>query len=182
MIVSEARLAANRRNAQRSTGPRTEEGKQKSRANALKHGLCSSVVVAAYAKLVRPGASLDLDGRVVEAADDPAAVARREIAGLKERRERVEGLDEVNRALAVADLNDEDAPELKRLRRYESALHRRLRWCLAQLRAESPHHRAHPGLTRPRWDAPAVAPSEPIPSPESETPKVVRPAVLPEAP
>ena len=34
-----ARLAANRANAQKSTGPRTEAGKARSRANALKHGL-----------------------------------------------------------------------------------------------------------------------------------------------
>src|SRR4051812_18325934 len=57
MIVSEARVAANRRNAQRSTGPKTEEGKQKSRANALKHGLCASVVVAEDARLVQQRAS-----------------------------------------------------------------------------------------------------------------------------
>ena len=36
---SPARLAANRANAQKSTGPRTEAGKARSRANALKHGL-----------------------------------------------------------------------------------------------------------------------------------------------
>src|SRR3954463_11782011 len=53
MIVSEARVAANRRNAARSTGPKTEAGKQRSRAKALKHGLCASVVVAEDAKLVQ---------------------------------------------------------------------------------------------------------------------------------
>src|SRR4051812_11149398 len=53
MIVSEARLAANRRNAQLSTGPRTAEGKARSRANALKHGLCSAFVVAEDAQLVQ---------------------------------------------------------------------------------------------------------------------------------
>ena len=113
----------------------------------------------------KPGASLDLDGRLIESADDPAAVARREIAALKQRRELVEGLDEVKQALAVADLDDEDDPELRRLRRYESALHRRLRWCLAQLRYESPHS----GPPRPR--APEVgrpaggrAPSPPRPA------------------
>src|SRR3954467_10045387 len=57
MIVSEARLAANRRNAARSTGPKTEEGKQRSRANALKHGLCATVVVAEDAQLIQKRAS-----------------------------------------------------------------------------------------------------------------------------
>ena len=39
---SEARLKANRLNAQKSTGPKTAEGKQKSSQNARKHGLCST--------------------------------------------------------------------------------------------------------------------------------------------
>ncbi len=39
--ISPARLAANKANAQKSTGPRTPEGKTRVSANALKHGLCS---------------------------------------------------------------------------------------------------------------------------------------------
>ncbi len=42
--TSAARVAANRLNAQRSTGPRTAEGKARSRANALKHGLTGAGV------------------------------------------------------------------------------------------------------------------------------------------
>ena len=44
---SAARLAANRANAQRSTGPRTRAGKARSRANAVSHGLfCRRLLVA----------------------------------------------------------------------------------------------------------------------------------------
>src|SRR5947199_9660187 len=53
MIVSEARISANRRNAQLSTGPKTEEGKRRSRANAIKHGLCASTVVEENVELVQ---------------------------------------------------------------------------------------------------------------------------------
>jgi hypothetical protein len=37
------RLAANRANAQLSTGPRTPAGKRRSSQNSLKHGLCSNL-------------------------------------------------------------------------------------------------------------------------------------------
>lgn len=39
--ISQKRIEANRRNAQKSTGPRTAEGKAKSAANATTHGLSS---------------------------------------------------------------------------------------------------------------------------------------------
>jgi hypothetical protein len=41
--ISPERLEANRRNARRSTGPKTEEGKQRSRLNAFRHGLTGQV-------------------------------------------------------------------------------------------------------------------------------------------
>ncbi len=41
MPCSKKQLLANRRNAQKSTGPRTPEGKAVSSRNALKHGICS---------------------------------------------------------------------------------------------------------------------------------------------
>ncbi len=45
MSISEARIAANRLNSQKSTGPRSVEGKAQSRQNALKHGLTAKQLV-----------------------------------------------------------------------------------------------------------------------------------------
>ncbi len=42
--ASEARLRANRENAKKSTGPRTEEGKQHSRVNAARHHFTAQVI------------------------------------------------------------------------------------------------------------------------------------------
>ena len=47
MPASAAQIAANRKNSERSTGPRTAEGKERSRANSLRHGLTGSGVVVA---------------------------------------------------------------------------------------------------------------------------------------
>jgi hypothetical protein len=47
MSTSPAQLAANAANAQRSTGPRTSEGKNRSSQNASKHGLTAREVVIA---------------------------------------------------------------------------------------------------------------------------------------
>lgn len=45
MPISEKQLEANRRNAQRSTGPKTAEGKARSTRNNLRHGLTGQVTV-----------------------------------------------------------------------------------------------------------------------------------------
>jgi hypothetical protein len=80
-----------------------------------------------------PGESIDDQGLVVEPSEGPAAVARRQIAGLVERRDRLAGLDEVDRALMMADLFDDPNPEIARLRRHEASLQRRIQWCIGQL-------------------------------------------------
>src|SRR4051794_18679112 len=43
--TSQAKIESNRRNAQRSTGPRTQRGKEVSRLNGMTHGACSKIAV-----------------------------------------------------------------------------------------------------------------------------------------
>src|SRR5450432_250648 len=43
--ISEAQLQANRANSQKSTGPRTEEGKRRASLNALKHGCTAQTII-----------------------------------------------------------------------------------------------------------------------------------------
>src|SRR6266566_2769486 len=44
-MTSFRRIEANRRNAIRSTGSNTDEGKRRSRRNAVRHGLCAETVI-----------------------------------------------------------------------------------------------------------------------------------------
>src|SRR6202007_2227756 len=46
-MTSFRQIDANRRNARKSTGPTTEEGKRSSRCNAVRHGLTAETVIAA---------------------------------------------------------------------------------------------------------------------------------------
>ena len=46
-MPTEAQIEANRRNAAKSTGPRTAKGKARVRRNATRHGLCSDIALMA---------------------------------------------------------------------------------------------------------------------------------------
>src|SRR5438309_6736336 len=45
-MASDAQQAANRANAQQSTGPKTEQGKSTSSRNAVRHGILATVIPA----------------------------------------------------------------------------------------------------------------------------------------
>ena len=67
-MTSSEKQAANRRNAKRSTGPRTARGKARSKRNALKHGLAVSALDAFAAREVRDlAARFAAEGCVAEA-------------------------------------------------------------------------------------------------------------------
>src|SRR5713101_251367 len=44
-MATQAQINANRINAQKSTGPKTPEGREAARLNGLKHGLASDILV-----------------------------------------------------------------------------------------------------------------------------------------
>lgn len=132
---------------------------------------------------LNPGASVDPSGRVLDSAEDPATLARRMVDELLARRDMLAEIDEARQALAEADLDDEVDPELKRVRRYEASLQRRLRWCLDQLAnpsepegsTPSPRAKAEPAIP----DAP---PPEPMPMMVPEPQPEPQPADSPSAP
>ena len=62
-MTSERRIEANRRNALKSTAPRTQEGKNKVRFNAVTHGLTAKIFVL-------PGEDEDEFQRLLDAFTD----------------------------------------------------------------------------------------------------------------
>jgi hypothetical protein len=109
-MATEKQLAANRANAQCSTGPRTALGKRKSSRNAFRHGLSgplpfdpmTSAKVDAIAKaLIGEEASTDVSASAAE-------FARAQFEVLRIRATRTE-------LLAKIDLDQDNTQELRRL-------------------------------------------------------------------
>jgi len=95
--LSERKLQANRANAKRSTGPRSEAGKAVSRRNALKHGILSR-------SLDLPPA-IDLDSGMPERSLHPAVsgadTALKEINRIWERLAKIVDFENVSSQLPV---------------------------------------------------------------------------------
>ena len=51
-MASERQIAANRRNARRSTGPRSRSGKKRTSQNAFRHGLTKPISASEFAREV----------------------------------------------------------------------------------------------------------------------------------
>ena len=150
MIASEARIAANRRNTQQSTGPKTDEGKLRSRANALKHGLTGAGVAlpafdaaeverrsAAFAEeleatdevglaLVRRAALNSV--RMERGADQQAAASARHVREVDAAFVAPEGADPAEadqlRLEACREAMFDPSPQATLIRKYEAAAER----------------------------------------------------------
>jgi hypothetical protein len=103
-VASERQIAANRRNARKSTGPRSSAGKRRASSNAYRHGLNLSVGASAplapqLEKLVRKIAGSTDDAITLERARE---IAQAELDLARVRRAKV-ALIERTRAFAAAD-------------------------------------------------------------------------------
>ena len=126
-MATDKQIAANRLNAQKSTGPTTAEGKTKTRLNAVKHGLTGHLEVT-----TDPERDAFIAG-IVETLK-PADPLERQLA-----HSIADGYWRLNRVSALENhLLSTDADDILRainlLNTYETRLHRKVRLDLRELR------------------------------------------------
>jgi hypothetical protein len=131
-------IAANRRNARRSTGPRTAAGKRKVAAtNALRHGIIAAdpamagAVARVAAALAGPNASPALRALV-----EPIAEAQVDLVRVRSARVKLIDLAAATAASAVGETDAfiESLPRLVLLDRYERSAMRRRHRAMRELR------------------------------------------------
>ena len=198
MPASEAQIRANRENALKSRGPTSREGKEKSRANALKHGLTGAGVALTNedaAEVERMYAAFEADFRP---SDEMGRLLIRRMATCGVRMERsvlqeTAALNErVLKARAEAEANGEDPDEAGRramfdpskeaslARRYEAAAERGFFRALKEFRqlnkeAKNPDVKAEIEASRKQMGQlasffPAVNPPSTVAKPAVATP------------
>jgi hypothetical protein len=113
-MTSEAKIAANRRNAQRSTGPRTAPAKARVRRNALRHGLAALVVEdpAVSAEVGRVAAGIS--GAETDPLDREQVmiVAEAQVTLKRIRKARTEIMEQMSPALPARHSDGLDLPRM----------------------------------------------------------------------
>jgi hypothetical protein len=122
-VASQRKLAANRCNARKSTGPRSSSGKRRSRGNSYRHGLAGSVTSSAQRskrieRLARKIAGNATDVVVLECARD-AAQAEFDLAQIRQVKVAL-----VGRFLAFGELQAPDIESTRELIRVLKAFER----------------------------------------------------------
>jgi hypothetical protein len=144
-MTSDARIEANRRNALRSTGPKTERGKERSRLNALRHGMTAKQLVVsleAFGDFARFSAELRAALAPGDAFEEQLAESiavttwrlrrawRTEAATIQLETRRADARDKIKVAAIPATWAGSD---IERISRHESALQRSLQRAYAML-------------------------------------------------
>jgi hypothetical protein len=146
-----AQIAANRANAKRSTGPRSEAGKMASSRNNLRHGLCAKQIVLPGEK------AADYEALRQELHSDYAPANTAEATLVDQIAEHTWRLQRVRRAetamfeklmrdmdddLAIARAIANPEGDLDRIRRYEVTIERSYHRAIEQLRKLQKERRA----------------------------------------
>ena len=178
---SPKRIAANRRNAARSTGPRTPEGKSRSRFNALKHGRAAKLPVLPGEDAEAYQGRLDAWTAALKPRDDRERALVEQAARACWQLERAELIQEAilteRIRVAVAEnpqlgeaqaaaLAFDDSDEGERMRQYQLARTRAINRALHALLKE----RRARGSEPPAAPLPAGLESTPAP-PETRAPR-----------
>lgn len=130
-MPTDKQIEANRRNAQKSTGPRTDAGKNQSRLNAIKHGLTGHINVLTDA---------DREARDAFIADivntlKPADALERQLAhSIADGYWRINRVSAIETNLIASDTDDDLLRTMNLLTTYETRLHRKVNTDLRQLR------------------------------------------------
>jgi hypothetical protein len=149
-MATQAQIDANRRNAAKSTGPRTDAGKQVVANNALKHGLFSAEALIAgedaetFAEFAdeirlhleedeRSLASVAVVERIILLRWKIRRIPRLEALAMKKL---VDQFGDGDEAMLAGLTGDSDTATLAKLQQYEVRLNRELRSCMNEFRKE----------------------------------------------
>jgi hypothetical protein len=185
VVTSTAQIAANRRNARRSTGPKSAAGKAASRGNALRHGLTAAAITIfdeEYAEFDRFGAGLRA---ALAPADDYETMLAERIAAYAWRLNRsarfeAQVIDDEHDRLVQNGSSDQSlgmvfrrtAERMAILSRYEAALERALHRAQIALERRQAQRRGEKVLAPIAVQVAVVeAAAEPAPAPAA-TPSI----------
>jgi hypothetical protein len=130
-MSSARQIAANRRNAQRSSGPRTAAGKQKVGDNALRHGLAAAASRDPNidAQIKRLAKAIAKEAQDATQREQASVIAESEIMLLRVRAARINIFEQILSGIGTEGvIGRSQLEQLNRLERYERrALSRRQR-------------------------------------------------------
>ena len=177
-MATQAQIAANRRNAQSSTGPRTDAGKAAVRQNALRHGYCSGMALM-HEESEKEFAELQ---EILREENQPVGANEEILVHMMAvhfhnfGRANVAVCD----ALEAAERNEQSVPPLPLALRYQQAACRQFKQDLSQLRKLQKERRLEEiGFVSQETPEGAAAPAETASEAPKREPLIANPPVAP---